>query len=812
METENSSIIQVEINQEMQRSYMDYSMSVIVGRALPDVRDGLKPVHRRILYTMYDTGMGPDKPHKKSAVVVGNVLARYHPHGDASVYDALVRLAQPFACRYPLVDGHGNFGSVDGDAAAAMRYTEVRLAPLSLSLVADIDQETVDFVPNYDGSITEPSVLPSRVPNLLINGSAGIAVGMATNIPPHNLTEVVSGLVYLIDHPEAAVEDLMQFIPGPDFPTGGFILGEDGIKSAYTTGRGTIIMQGKTEIERTDSGRTHILITELPYQVNKAKLVERIAEMIREKSLDGISDLRDESDRNGMRVVLELRRDANPNVILNRLYKHTQLQESFGVIMLALVDGTPLVLNLRQVLSHYLDHQVVVVTRRTRFQLKKAEERLHIVDGLSIALNHLDEVIALIRRSRTADEARQGLMQNFGLSELQAQAILDLRLHRLTGLEREKVEAERRELEERIAYLGKLLADELLIRGIIRKELLEYKVKFGDERRTRIVGPAPEFRKEDTIPEEDAVITLTHRGYIKRIPLNAYRGQHRGGRGVTALTTRTEDFVESLFVTTTLHYLLFFTNKGKVYRLRVYDLPEGSRQAKGTALVNLLPFAGDEDVTAVIPLREFSDNNFIFMATKLGIAKKGRLIEYDSARRDGIIAIHLRDGDELIGAKLTDGRSQIILATRNGLAICFPEDEVRPTGRTTSGVHGIRLRGDDEVVGMERKEETGDLLVVSEQGYGKRTPLKSYRPQGRGGKGVTTLKLTPRNGRLVGIKVAGSVDEVLLMSYEGIAIRIPVGEISRQGRSTQGVRLMRLDKGDRVVAVAKLPPASLKEL
>ncbi|MGD0154156.1 MAG: DNA gyrase subunit A [Thermacetogeniaceae bacterium] len=812
MKTENSTIIQVDINQEVKRSYLDYAMSVIVGRALPDVRDGLKPVHRRILYAMYDTGMGPDKPHKKSAVVVGNVLARYHPHGDASVYDALVRLAQPFACRYPLVDGHGNFGSVDGDAAAAMRYTEVRLAPLSLALVADIDQETVDFIPNYDGSMTEPSVLPSRVPNLLINGSAGIAVGMATNIPPHNLAEVVSGLVYLIDHQEAAVEDLMQLIPGPDFPTGGFILGEDGIKSAYKTGRGTIIMQGKTEIERTDSGRTHILITELPYQVNKAKLVERIAEMIREKSLDGISDLRDESDRNGMRVVLELRRDANASVILNRLYKHTQLQESFGVIMLALVDGTPLVLNLKQVLSHYLDHQVVMVTRRTRFQLKKAEERLHIVEGLSIALNHLDEVIALIRRSRTVDEARQGLMQNFGLSELQAQAILDLRLHRLTGLEREKVEAERRELEERIANLNKLLADEHLIRGIIRKELLEYKVKFGDERRTRIAGPAPEFRKEDTIPEEDAVITLTHRGYIKRIPLNAYHGQHRGGRGVTALTTRTEDFVENLFVTTTLHYLLFFTNKGKVYRLRVYDLPEGSRQAKGTALVNLLPFAGDEDVTAVIPLREFSDNNYIFMATKLGIAKKGRLIEYDSARRDGIIAIHLRDGDELIGAKLTDGRSQIILATRNGMAICFPEDAVRPTGRTTSGVHGIRLRGDDEVVGMERKEDAGDLLVVSEKGYGKRTPLKSYRPQGRGGKGVTTLKLTPRNGRLVGIKVAGSSDEVLLMSYEGIVIRIPVGEVSRQGRSTQGVRLMRMDKGDRVVAVAKLPPASLKEL
>ena len=529
MATTSGSIVPVDINQEVQRSYLDYAMSVIVGRALPDVRDGLKPVHRRILYAMYDTGMGPDKPHKKSANVVGNVLARYHPHGDVAVYDALVRLAQPFSSRYPLVDGHGNFGSIDGDAPAAMRYTEVRLAPLALTLLADIDQETVDFIPNYDGSMTEPSVLPSRVPNLLINGSAGIAVGMATNIPPHNLTEVISGLVYLIDHPEATLEDLMRLIPGPDFPSAGFILGEDGIKSAYQTGRGTIIMQGKAEIEHTDSGRNQILITELPFQVNKARMVERIAELMREKKLDGISDLRDESDRNGIRVVLELRREANPNVILNRLYKHTQLQESFGVNMLALVDGTPRTLGLKEVLEHYLGHQVVVVTRRTQFQLKKAMERLHIVEGLSIALRHLDEVIALIRRSRDVDEARQGLMQSFGLSELQAQAILDLRLHRLTGLEREKIEAERKELEERIAYLNKLLADENLIRGVIRKELLEYKTKFGDERRTRIVGPAHEFKKEDTIPDEDAVITLTHRGYIKRIPLNAYRGQHRGG-------------------------------------------------------------------------------------------------------------------------------------------------------------------------------------------------------------------------------------------------------------------------------------------
>jgi DNA gyrase subunit A len=811
LDTENNAVVPVDINQEVQRSYLDYAMSVIVGRALPDVRDGLKPVHRRILYTMYDIGMGPDKPHKKSANVVGNVMARYHPHGDASIYDAAVRLAQPFASRYPLVDGHGNFGSIDGDAPAAMRYTEMRLAPMALALLADIDQETVDFIPNYDGTTTEPSVLPCRVPNILINGSAGIAVGMATNIPPHNLAEVIDGLVYMIDHQDAMIEDLMRLIPGPDFPSAGFIMGDDGIKSAYRTGRGTIIMQGKTEIERTDSGRTHVLITELPFQINKARLVERIAELMREKKLDGISDLRDESDRNGIRVVLELRRDANPKVILNRLYKHTQLQESFGVIMLALVEGEPRVLNLHEVLSYYLESQVVVVTRRTRFQLKKAEERLHIVQGLSIALNHLDKVIALIRGSRTVDEARQGLMQNFGLSEPQAQAILDLRLQRLTGLERDKVEAERKELEERIAYLNTLLADESLIRKVIRKELLEYKVKFGDGRRTRIIGPAPEFRQEDVTPEEDAVITLTRRGYIKRIPLNAYHGQHRGGRGVAAVTTRAEDVVDQLFVTTTLHYLLFFTNKGKAYRLRVYELPEGSRQAKGTALVNLLPLDGDENVTAIIPLREFSDSKYIFMATKQGLVKKSRLVEYNSARRDGLIAIRLQDGDELIWAKLTDGKNEVIMATMNGMAISFPEEEVRPTGRASMGVRGIRLQPGDAVVGMERKDDAGDLLVVTEKGYGKRTALKGYRRQGRGGKGITTLKVTQRNGGLVGIRIVGNDDEALLISSEGIVIRIPVGEVSRQGRSTQGVTLMRLDEGDRVVALAKLPPASLNK-
>jgi len=805
------SVLPVDINAEVQRSYLDYAMSVIVGRALPDVRDGLKPVHRRILYTMYDAGMGPDKPHKKSAVVVGTVLARYHPHGDAAVYDALVRLAQDFACRYPLVDGHGNFGSVDGDAPAAMRYTEVRLEAIATAMLADIEQETVDFIPNYDGSQQEPTVLPSRVPNLLINGSAGIAVGMATNIPPHNLREVVDGIVYLIDHPEATSRDLMRYIPGPDFPTGGFILGEDGIRSAYETGRGTVVMRGRATVEKGAGNRTQIVITELPYQVNKARLVERIAELIREKKLDGISDLRDESDRSGLRVVMELRRDANPRVILNRLYKHTQLQETFGVIMLALVDGEPRVLSLRDVLDHYLNHQIVVVRRRSQFQLKKAEERLHIVQGLIIALDHIDAVITLIRGSRSVDDARKGLMENFNLSERQAQAILDMRLQRLTGLERAKIEDEGKELEKRISYLRELLASEDLIRGVIRSEILELKEKFGDDRRTEIIGKAPEVTREDIIQEEYVVITLTGRGYIKRIPVDAYRGQHRGGRGVTALTTREEDFVEHLFVASTLHYLLFFTNKGKVYRLKVYELPEGSRQAKGTALVNLLPLAGDERVTAVIPLREFRSDRFLLMATKRGMVKKGVLQDYDSARRDGIIALRLGDGDELIGVKLTEGQSEIILATRKGMAMRFGEEEVRPMGRTAAGVRGIRLTPGDEVVGMERVKPDHQLLVVTEKGYGKLTPLNQYRRQGRGGKGITTLKVTDRNGCLTGIKVVRSGDEILLMSGTDTMIRIPVNEVSQQGRATQGVRLMRLDEGDRVVAVAKLPPASIKD-
>ena len=807
-----SSVIPIDINEEVKRSYLDYAMSVIVGRALPDVRDGLKPVQRRILYAMYDAGITPDKPYKKSAVVVGNVLARYHPHGDAAVYDALVRLAQDFVCRYTLVDGHGNFGSIDGDSPAAMRYTEVRLAPISLQMLADIEQETVDFVPNYDESLKEPAVLPSRIPNLLVNGSAGIAVGMATNIPPHNLSEVIDGLVHLIDHPEATIDDLMKHIPGPDFPSAGFILGRDGIRDAYTKGRGSVVMRGKAEIEKGPGNKTRIVITELPYQVNKARLIERIAELVREKKIEGVSDLRDESDRTGMRIVIDVKRDANPQVILNRLYKHTKLQDTFGVIMIALVDGEPRTLNLKQLLDHYLQHQITVTRRRSQYQLRRAQERLHIVEGLVIALDHIDEVINLIRSSRTDQEARSGLMEQFGLSELQAQAILDMRLKRLTGLEREKVLDEKQELEKRIRYLEALLASEQKIRGVVRKELLEVKKKFGDERRTVITAKKSEFKVEDIIPDEYVVVTLTRRGYIKRIPVNTYRGQHRGGKGITALTTKDGDLVEQLFVASTHSYLLFFTNKGKVYRIKVYEIPEGSRQAKGTALVNLIPLEGDEFVTALIPLKEFRDDRYLFMVTRQGTVKKGVLSDYDAVRRDGLIAIRLRPADELIGVRLTEGDCDIMLVTKNGKALCFNERDVRSMGRTAYGVLGIRLDNGDEVVGMERLGQADQVLVVTDKGYGKRTELKEYRLQKRGGKGIITLKVTERNGQLVSAKVVNERDEVLLMSSDDIIIRIPVKEISLQGRNTQGVRLMRLNENERVVAVAKVRPTSINNV
>ena len=677
-------IVPVDIHTKVHNSYLDYAMSVIVGRALPDVRDGLKPVHRRILYAMYEASMTPDKPHKKSAVVVGNVLAKYHPHGDVSVYDALVRMAQDFSCRYPLVDGHGNFGSVDGDSPAAMRYTEVRIAPISMQLLADIEQNTVDFVPNYDDSLKEPSALPCRVPNLLINGSSGIAVGMATNIPPHNISEVIDGVLCLIDNPDATVHDLMGRIKGPDFPTAGLILGKDGIRQAYETGRGSIVMQGKATIEKTGA-HSRILITELPYQVNKAQLVARIAEMIKDKTIEGISDLRDESDRTGMQIAIELRKDTDPNVILNCLYKHTSLRDTFGFNMLALVKGVPQTLNLRDVLVNYIEHQVDVITRRTQYQLTKAAERLHIVEGISIAIQHIDEIVALIKRSATPDDARAGLMQGFGLSEIQAQAILDMRLQRLTGLERDKIESERGELETKIAYLQGILSDKNLIVSVVRDEIVAIKKKYGDARRTQIVPNAPEeFLLEDTIAKESVVVTLTHRGYIKRTLDSQYRSQHRGGQGVTGVTIKEADFIEYLFTADTLQHLLFFTNKGRVYKYRVYDLPDASRQAKGVAIVNLLKLSEGENVTAIIPIGDNEEIATLFMATKQGTVKKGSLKDYNTSRKDGIVALTLNEDDELIGVKVTNGQDTIILATRNGQATCFDERKVRGHGPDSS--------------------------------------------------------------------------------------------------------------------------------
>lgn len=800
----NGKIIPIRIEEEMKKSYIDYAMSVIAGRALPDVRDGLKPVHRRILYSMHEAGMSPDKPHKKSARVVGDVLGRYHPHGDSAVYDAMVRLAQNFATRYPLVDGHGNFGSVDGDSAAAMRYTEVRMSKIALELLRDIEKETVDYTPNYDDSMEEPAVLPSRIPNLLVNGSSGIAVGMATNIPPHNLTEVIDGVIALIDQPEITVQELMKYIKGPDFPTGGVITGRSGIKQAYETGRGSIVTRGVSQIETMNNGKLRILVTELPYLVNKARLIEKIAELVRDKKIDGITDLRDESDRTGMRIVIELRRDVNPQVILNQLYKQTQLQESFGVIMLALVDGQPRVLNLKETLFYYLEHQKEVVVRRTRFDLKKAEERLHIVEGLKIAVDNIDEVIRMIRQSRDIETAKNNLIERFALSDKQAQAIVDMRLGKLSGLEREKLEAEYQELIARIAYLRNILADEKVVLKIIKEELTEVRNKFGDERRTIISLEEETLVMEDLIAEEDVVIAITHGGYIKRQPISVYRNQKRGGRGVTAITTKEEDFVEHLFITTTHHYLLFFTNKGKVYRLKTYGVPEASRQAKGMAIVNLLNITLDDKITAVIPVREYEEGLFLLTATKNGIVKKTSLEEYDSSRKDGIIALSLDEEDELIGVKLTTGQDEVILATQEGMAIRFPEEEVRKMGRTARGVKGIKLRPKDKVVGMDVIKKDADLLFVTEKGFSKRTSLSEFRTQSRGGRGMIGLKITSRNGVIIGIMVVTEEDEIMIITLEGIMIRVSVDGISRMGRATQGVKAMRLMDNDQVVALARV--------
>ncbi|MBQ7477868.1 MAG: DNA gyrase subunit A [Selenomonadaceae bacterium] len=808
MEFGQGKVVSVKLENEMRNSYIDYAMSVIVARALPDVRDGLKPVHRRILYAMQEAGMGSNKPYKKSARIVGEVLGKYHPHGDSSVYDAIVRMAQDFSMRYMLADGHGNFGSVDGDPAAAMRYTEVRMSKISELMLQDIDKETVDFTPNYDESLKEPSVLPAKFPQLLVNGTSGIAVGMATNIPPHNMREVIDGTLMLIDNPDATIEELMQAIKGPDFPTAGLILGTDGIRDAYMTGRGVIKMRADAHIETMSNGKSRIIATELPYQVNKARLVEKIASLVREKTIDGITDLRDESDRNGMRIVVELRRDANANVILNQLYKHTQFQESFGVIMLALVDGRPQVLNLKEVLHYYIKHQEDVITRRTRYELAKAEARAHILEGLTIALDNLDAVITTIRESRTAEIAKDALMKSFQLSDKQAQAILDLRLQRLTGLEREKIEEEYEATLKAIEEYKAILADESRILGIIKQELTAVKEKYGDERRTRITIDDSSLAVEDLIAEEDVVITLTHNNYIKRMPLTAYRNQKRGGRGVAGMGTKEEDFVENLLITTTHHTILFFTSRGRVFYLKAYEIAEAGRQAKGTAIINLLQLDKDEKITAVIQVKEFNPERFLFMATKKGIVKKTGLLEFSSMRKGGLIAINLDDDDELIGVKFTDGERYVILGTKGGMAIAFDESDVRAMGRTARGVRGIRLNEGDEVIGMANLHRNADVLTVTENGYGKRTPTTEYRAQTRGGKGLINMKVTEKTGAVIGLKVVKPNQELMLITTEGIVIRTNVDEISVISRNTQGVMLMKTNDNDRVASMATMDQKS----
>ncbi len=795
-------IIPVKIEEEMKKSYIDYSMSVIVGRALPDVRDGLKPIHRRILYAMSQLSLTPDKPHRKSATIVGEVMGNYHPHGDAAIYDAMVRLAQDFSTRYLLVDGHGNFGSIDGDPAAAMRYTEARMTRISLEMLSDLNKDTVDFIPNYDESLEEPSVLPARFPNLLVNGSSGIAVGMATNIPPHNLSEVIDGVVMMIDNPDVTVEELMQIIKGPDFPTGGIIKGYSGIKDMYTTGRGSVVMRAKATIEAMDATRHRIIVTEIPYIVNKARMVEKIAELVRDKKIEGISDLRDESDRNGIRIVMDLKRDANPHIILNQLYKHTQMQSTFGAIMLALVDNKPRVLNLREMIYYYLEHQKDVIVRRTKFDLAKAQERIHILEGLKIALDHIDEVIAIIRGSKDDVTARDALIKNFGLSEKQAQVILDMRLKRLTALEREKIDEEYAELLKKIDYYQKILSDEKIVLSIIKEELIQIKQKYGDERRTHITHDEGDFDIEDLIVEEDIVITQTHFGYVKRQPISAYRSQHRGGRGVTGITTREEDFVEHIFVGTTHHVVMFFTNKGNVYKLKAYEIPDTSRTARGTAIVNLLPLKPGERVNTIITIKDFDEARYLIFATKNGTVKKTLLSEYASSRRTGLIAITLKDDDELIGVRLVDQNEEIILGTHNGMSIRFSVNNVSSTGRTSQGVKGINLRSDDKVVSMDIIQEGHDVLVVTEKGFGKRIDEKEFRCQARGGKGVIIQKITDKTGPLAGLRVVGENDEIMLCTSSGIMIRLLTSEISKMSRNTMGVTLIKLEQDDFLASMA----------
>lgn len=802
---ERQSIKGINITEEIEDSFLSYAMSVIVSRALPDVRDGLKPVHRRILYGMNELGNTSDKPHKKSARIVGDVMGKFHPHGDSSIYDAMVRMAQDFSYRYMLVDGHGNFGSVDGDGAAAMRYTESRMSKIAMEMLRDINKDTITYQPNYDGLEKEPTVLPSRYPNLLVNGAAGIAVGMATNIPPHNLGETIDAVLALADNPAITTEELMTIIPGPDFPTGGLIMGRSGIRRAYETGRGSIIIRAKVEIEQTSNGRETIVVSELPYQVNKAKLIEKIAELVREKKIDGITKLQDESDRRGMRIIMDIRRDANANVVLNNLYKQTAMQSSFGVNMLALVDGRPKVLALKEALYHYLEHQKVVIRRRTEFELKKAQDRAHILEGLRIALDHIDEIITIIRGSRNGEEAKPKLIEAYGLSERQAQAILDMRLVRLSGLEREKIENEYNELQQLIAELKAVLADEHKILAIIREEITEIKERYGDARRSEIMaGGAAFIEDEDLIPQEDSVITFTNKGYIKRLATNTYRSQKRGGRGVQGMGTNEDDFVEHLLFASTHDTILFFTTKGKVFRAKGYEIPEYSRTAKGLPIVNLLNLEKEESVTAMIRVPSFDEDAYFIFTTKTGVTKRTAVSNFANIRTNGLIAITLREEDELIAVRLTDGAKHIIIGTHQGMLIRFEETDIRAMGRTAAGVRGIRLRDEDYVVGMEIIEEDQDILVVSENGYGKRTKQSEYRLQSRGGVGIKTMQVTEKTGNVVAVKTVTGEEDVMLITVEGMLIRMDVEDISQIGRNTQGVRLIRLSDEEYVATVAKV--------
>ncbi|MDO5707324.1 MAG: DNA gyrase subunit A [Andreesenia angusta] len=804
----DGSITNINLEDEMKKSYLDYAMSVIVSRALPDVRDGMKPVHRRIIYSMNNLGIYPDKPHRKSARIVGDVLGKYHPHGDSAVYDAMVRLAQDFSTRYLLVDGHGNFGSVDGDSAAAMRYTEARMSKLSLHLLRDIDKETVDYQPNFDESDKEPIVLPSRFPNLLVNGSSGIAVGMATSIPPHNLDEVIDAIVKMIENPSIEIEEIIKYIKGPDFPTGATILGKEDIRNAYRTGRGKVTVRAKSFIEESGKGRSSIIITEIPYQVNKARVIEKIAELVRDKKIEGIADLRDESNREGMRIVIDVKREVNPNIVLNNLYKYTQLQDTFSIIMLALVDNIPRVLNIKEVIKHYLDHQYEIIVRRTRYDLNKSEERAHILEGLRIALDRIEEIIETIRGSNNTQEAREKLIENFGLSEKQAQAILDMRLQRLTGLERGKIEEEYQKLLLEIKNLKEILASDEKIYGIIKDELLEIRDEFGDERRTEIIGYEGEVDIEDLIEEEEVVINLTHLGYIKRMPEDTYKIQRRGGRGISGANTREEDFVESIFTCSTHDDVLFFTSKGKVYNLKGYEIPEASRQARGTAIINLLELESDEKINTIIPIKEFVDDSYLTIVTKLGLIKRVHLEAFKNIRKNGLIVIRLREEDELLAVRKSSGEDEVIVITRNGFAIRFDENESRVMGRTAMGVKALNLKDNDYVVGVDliRKDDLEDkeLLVISENGYGKRTSIDEYTTQKRGGIGLKTYHVRKRTGKLVCGKIVSEEDEIIITSINGTIIRLNVSDISQLSRATQGVRLMKIAESDKVSSVAKL--------